>query len=404
MKYHPSYLEAQRELLLHAFEVGCETIPLSQCGGRILAQDVIAIDDVPAFDRSPYDGYALRSEDTVNATKETPKTLEVIEQIAAQEVAHRKIGKNQAIRLMTGAMLPEGADTIIMYEKTQFTDKTVTIFEPLKKNNNIIFKGEDVKKGSVLAKKGTLIDAGLAGTLASQGIDYPLVYKIPKVGIISTGSEIVEVDVEPKLGQIRNSNRHMLETLVKQLGYEPIYLGCVKDDINETCELIEASISKCDVMITTGGVSVGDFDFIPVVLEKIGADILFRGVDMKPGMACAYATYQNKLICGLSGNPASSLTNFYAVAYPAFKKISGISKYEIEEITITLLNDFKKKSLKTRFLRGKMKIVDGMIGMELPKDQGNVVLSSTIGCNMIAIVPAGTQGLKQGTKLKGFTL
>ena len=161
-------------------------------------------------------------------------------------------------------------------------------------------------------------------------------------------------------------------------------------------------LEECDAILSTGGVSVGDYDFTPDAMERAGINILFRGVQLKPGMACAYGEKNGKPVCGLSGNPASSLTNFHAVAVPALKKLAGRTDYMPQKILVTLRNGFSKKSPTTRLLRGTLDLSDGTVGMTLPEEQGNVVISSAIGCNVMAVVPAGSGALEAGTTLEGF--
>lgn len=404
MQNNPGYEQA-RELLLSAVRpVVSERVPLSQCGGRILAADLIAGENVPAFDRSPYDGYAVRSGDTESASRENPVELAVLEEIPAGAVPTKVITPGTAAKVLTGAPIPEGADAVIMYEKTRFTEHSVTLFAPMKTGENIVRTGEDIKKGTVLAGAGTVIDPGLAGTLAAQGEAMPLVYKMPRVAVLSTGSELVEADTVPEAGKIRNSNRYMLEAALRQLGCESVYFGIAGDSVADISARLNSALASCDAVITTGGVSVGDYDLTPAAMEECGVELLLRGVDMKPGMACAYGVREGKLVCGLSGNPASSLTNFYAVALPAIRKLTGRGDYLPCEIPVKLLNGFPKKSPKTRFLRGCLELKNGEVCMALPRDQGNVVLSSTIGCNVMAVVPEGSGALDAGTVLKGFLL
>ena len=400
----PDYMKA-RELRLNAvLPVGTECVPLSKCGGRILANDLIAAENVPPFDRSPYDGYAFRAADTVGASKETPVELRVLEEIPAGAVPTVTVTPGTAVKLLTGAPIPEGADAVVMYEKTEFTERSVTLFAPMRPGENIVRTGEDVCKGAILAKCGDTIDPGIAGTLAAQGAAMPSVYRVPRVGIISTGSELTEADEVPGPGKIRNSNRYTLEAALSAIGCEPVWLGLAGDSAEEICALFKEGLARCDAVVSTGGVSVGDYDLTPDAMELAGAEMLFRGVDMKPGMACAYGVSNGKLLCGLSGNPASAITNFYAVALPALRKLAGRREYVPQEVSVTLSNGIGKKSPKTRFLRGRLELKDGTVCMALPKDQGNVVLSSTIGCNVMAVVPAGSGPLEAGTVLKGFLL
>lgn len=402
MLKNPDFITARNLLVDAVSAVDVEEVPLAECIGRVLAEDVVAADNVPPFDRSPYDGYALRSEDVVQATKENPVTLFIIEEVPAGAVPTAACTKNTAVKILTGAPIPEGADCVINYERTEFTESSVKIFEPVKAGANIVLTGEDVKKGNLLACMGQMIDAGTAGTLASQGIAFPKVYRRPKVGILSTGNEVYEVGEPLAPGKIYNSNRYTLAAALEQIGCEPVYLGLAGDRAEDISNLMYQGLEQCDAILSTGGVSVGDYDFTPDAMEQAGVNMLFRGVQLKPGMACAYGEKNGKLACGLSGNPASSLTNFHAVAVPALKKLAGRKDYAPQEITITLKNRFKRKSPTLRLLRGTLDLSDGTVGMTLPEEQGNVVISSAIGCNVMAIVPAGSGPLEAGTTLKGF--
>lgn len=398
------FISARDILLEHTIPVEQEHLPLAESTGRILAQDLCASEPVPPFDRSPYDGYVFRAEDTILASATHPVTFRILEEVAAGAVPTKPLLPMTATKILTGAPLPEGADAILPYELTHFTTETVTISSPLKSGSNIVRAGEDIQKGQVLAAKGTPIDPGLAGTLASQGIAHPLVYRKPRVGILSTGNEILELEEPLTSGKIRNSNRYTLAAALESIGCTPVYLGISGDSPEEIARYITDGLCSCDALLLTGGVSVGDYDFTPKAMELAGISILIHGINMKPGMACAHGIKDGKLVCGLSGNPASSLTNYYAVVHPALKKLTGRRHCIPTEISITLKHAFKKKSPATRLLRGTLDLSDGMATLVCPKDQGNVVLSSTIGCNAMAIVPAGSGPLESGTKLKGFTL
>lgn len=404
MKDVISYLEARDLLVRLAGPVDTQAIPLKECAGRILGQDLIAQNNVPPFDRSPYDGYAIRSADCMDASPDHPVTLRVLEEIPAGGISHIPVTEGCAVKILTGAPIPEGADAVTMFEKTKYTQNSVTIFAPSQPGSNIIRAGEDVRKGQVLAEAGTPIDPGLIGTLASQNIPRPTVYRIPKVGILSTGSELLEVGDPPVEGKIYNSNQYTLISLLTRLGCQPILLGSAADQVDAICQQILDGLARCDALILTGGVSVGDYDLTPAAMELAGATLLFRGVDLKPGMACAYGIKDGKLICGLSGNPASSMTNFHAVAAPALKKLCGYASFLPETFPVKLANGFPKKSKATRLLRGQLDLSSGEARMVIPGEQGNVVLSSTIGCDIMAIVPAGSDPVPAGTTLNGFLI
>lgn len=402
MLVFPSFFDAQ-EAILHAVSpVGTEKVPLDLCTGRILAADVIAEENVPAFDRTPYDGYAFRSADTAGASREAPVTLTILEEIPAGGISHVSVISGTAVKVLTGAPIPDGADAVINYEATEFTDKEVTLFAPVNAGTNIVYAGEDVKKGSVLAQAGTAIDAGTAGTLAAQGIAEPLVYKKLRVGVLSTGSELVEPWEIPGDGMIRNSNAYTLSAALRENGFEAVYLGIARDTAEGVAEKINQGLASCDAVISTGGVSVGDYDMTPAAMELCGIEMLVSGVKLKPGQACSYGVRNGKLMCGLSGNPASCMTNLYTVALPALRKMSGKHSYKPEYFDITLINGFKKKSSGMRVLRGRLSLRNGRVEMELPERQGNVMLSTTVGCDAMAIVPAGSGPIEPGTTLKGF--
>lgn len=399
-----SFYEARDILLDQVKPTATEHVLLQNCAGRILAQDLIASENIPHFDRSSYDGYAARACDIECASPQKPVTLTILEELPAGAVPQFPVTKGTAAKILTGAPIPEGADVVIPFEFTEFTPDLVTLFTSSKSGANIIRAGEDVAVGQRLANDGDFIDAGLAGTLASQGVILPRVYRLPKIGIICTGNELLEASAPLTPGKIRNSNRHTFEAALLKAGLEPVYLGIAADSEEAIAHLILKGLDACDAILLTGGVSVGDYDATPAAMEMAGAELLIQRIAMKPGMACAYGTKDGKLLCGLSGNPASSLTNFYAVALPALKKLAGRRDHQPAEIYVTLDSDFQKKSRVTRFLRGKLDISSGTAHILLPENQGNVVLSSAIHCDVLAIVPAESDVLAKGTRLKGFLL
>lgn len=406
MKKKTEFSAARDLLLQYVSPVGKEKIPLSECGGRILGEPVYARANVPAFDRSPYDGYAFRAGDTQGAAPDHPVVLRIVEEIPAGAVPTVEITSGTAAKILTGAPIPVGADAVFPYERTQFTETTVSISCRVESGSNIVKMGEDVHQGALLAREGMVIDAGLAGTLAAQGISMSVVYQCPTVGILSTGNEVAAVDLPDPLpqGKVRDSNRYALMALVRQMGCRPCDLGQAGDDAEEICRKLAEGLENCDMILTTGGVSVGDYDLTPRAMELAGTKLFVQGVALKPGMACAYGKREGKLICGLSGNPASALTNFYVVVAPAIRKLCGMTDVLPKEFPVTLAEDFPKKSPCTRLLRGTLDFSDGRICLRISRRQGNVVLSSAVGCNAMAIVPAGSGPVAAGTVLKGFLI
>ena len=415
-----NYYEAKDLLTEHIQPVGTETVGLADIKGRILAEDVIAEENVPCFDRSPYDGYAFKASDTEGADETGGVTLNVIENIRAGQVPVQRVEKGTAIRLMTGAPLPEGADAICKYEDVEeimvspsavvqingrgSEISSIVIKSEYRPGENVIRAGEDIREGTVLALKGSRVDTGLIGTMASLGITKAEVYKRPSAGIISTGDEVVDVDKELPHGKIRNSNRYTIAAALADMGIDSIYLGHASDTKEEMKELILIGEDKTDIIISTGGVSAGDYDIVPDAMEEAGYDLLVHGVGIKPGMACAYGVKNGKLMLALSGNPASSLTNLQCVCMPALKKLCGLSGYEHKMIRMKMKSDFNKGSRGTRFIRGRLETEDGEAVFNAAAGQGNIVISSVIGCNAYAVLQEGSGKPVSGDMIEGFLI
>lgn len=396
---------AARDLLLRAATpVGTERVALEDCAGRILARDLTAVGDVPPFDRAAYDGYALRACDVQTASERTPVTLKIIEEVAAGSLPTRPVTAGTAVKILTGAPIPENADAVIAYERTRFDGREVTLFAPLASGANIVRKGEDVRRGQSLARRGDDIDAALLGTLAAQGAAQPEVFRIPRVGLLCTGSEVIEADAPMTAGKIRNTARYLLTAALQKAGCAVEYLGCAGDCAKEIAALLTEGLARCDLLVTTGGVSAGDYDLTPEAMVRAGAEPLFRGVAIKPGMACAYGVKDGKLLCGLSGNPVAAMLNFSAVALPAIRRLCGRRDCLPQEIELTLASDFEKSGRGTRLLYGSLDLSDGTVRLRFPPRQGGAALGGAVGCDAVAIVPAGSPPLRAGSKLKGFRL
>lgn len=446
-----------RDLLLEAVRpVETEKVPLAESAGRVLAQSVRAQADIPPFDRSPYDGYAFRAEDVAGAGEDCPVTLRIVDYIAAGDVPHVEITPGTAAHLMTGAPVPEGADAVLPFEKTSFTEETVTISAPVKPGSNVVLAGEDVKKGEDLCRAGVRIDAGLAGTLAGQGIFAPLVRRVPLVGILSTGTELLEEGEAPVPGRIYNTNRYALQAACALAGCQSVYIGTARDDEDEICGLIQKALSApaaegaapgsgCDVVLLSGGVSVGDFDCTPAAMEKAGVRLLAHGVSLKPGMAGAYGiwptAYSEDLkdpqkpaaperggktdngtgssvydltsagsesltgipVLGLSGNPAACMTAFYAIVLPVLKKRMGLAEVLPDAVRVRLSREYSRRNQSTRLLRGRIEPGAVIQEMTISERQGNQMLASLAGANALAEIPAGGT-LQAGETAKAFLL
>ncbi|MCY7715487.1 molybdopterin molybdotransferase MoeA [Bacillus altitudinis] len=381
-----------------------EWVPLKNSLGRWIAEDILADHDVPAFDRSPYDGFALRAEDTKDASSEHPVEFEVIDHIGAGIVSAKTIGPFQAIRIMTGAKIPKGANVVIMLELTKTFEKDgksmMSLKRPLKKGDNISRQGEETLKGNVMIKKGSKVTPGVTAILATFGYAVVPVVKKPVIGIISTGTELLQVSDAMVDGKIRNSNLSMVYAQVLEAGGEPLDLGGVSDDFDQSYEAVKAALSKVDMLITTGGVSVGDFDFLPAIYEKLGADVLFNKVAMRPGSVTTVAALSNgQLLYGLSGNPAACFVGFELFVKPI------IYKWCLKEnpfpvfAEAKLTHDFPKANPFTRFVRASLDFAGSQLSVTPTGLDKSSAVTSIAHADCFIVLPGGTRGFCAGDQV-----
>ncbi|AKU32103.1 MULTISPECIES: gephyrin-like molybdotransferase Glp [Bacillus] len=381
-----------------------EWVPLKNSLGRWIAEDILADHDVPAFDRSPYDGFALRAEDTKEASSEHPIEFEVIDHIGAGIVSAKTIGPFQAIRIMTGAKIPKGANVVIMLELTKTFEKDgksmMSLKRRLKKGDNISRQGEETLKGNVMIKKGSKVTPGVTAILATFGYAVVPVVKKPVIGIISTGTELLQVSDAMVDGKIRNSNLSMVYAQVLEAGGEPLDLGGVSDDFDQSYEAVKAALSKVDMLITTGGVSVGDFDFLPAIYEKLGAEVLFNKVAMRPGSVTTVAALSNgQLLYGLSGNPAACFVGFELFVKPI------IYKWCLKEnpfpvfAEAKLTHDFPKANPFTRFVRASLDFAGSQLSVTPTGLDKSSAVTSIAHADCFIVLPGGTRGFSAGDQV-----
>lgn len=387
--------EAVERVLAHAVPAGTETVPLEESAGRILAEPVTASHPVPPFNRSPYDGFALRSEDTAGASGSSRIQFTVIDEIPAGSVSNKTLGENQAARIMTGAPLPDGADAVVMFEQTVEDGDTFTIRKPFEPLENVSLKGEDLAEGEEVVPAGSFIHAGTVAVLATFGYAQVKVARRPAVGILATGTELVGVGEPLEPGKIRNSNGPMIAAQLRRMGIECRTYGAQADDLEAVVGTVERALSETDALITTGGVSVGDFDYLPAVYEKIGAEVLFNKVAMRPGSVTTVAAVGGKLLFGLSGNPSSCFTGFELFTRPAFLKMMGADKLFLPHTKAVLGEDFTKANPFTRFVRA---VYDGKTASPAGFNKSNAVSSIARG-NALIVLPGGTRGFRKGDEV-----
>jgi molybdopterin molybdotransferase len=311
-----SFKQAYDIVMNSAIRMGTEIIPFNDSLNRILAGNVVSDIDMPPFNKSSVDGFACKRSDLTD-------DLEIIETIPAGDWPAKSIAKNQCSRIMTGAPVPTGADCVIMVEETEILPSGKVRFKGSFKKENIAIKGEDVQKGDIVLKAGRKIRPQDIAVMASVGYVSVTVSLMPQIAVISSGSELVEPDVIPGISQIRNSNSSQLMAQVERAGAAGKYYGIAEDDEDKTLSVIKKAISENDIIIITGGVSMGDFDFVPSVLERAGVKILFTRVAVQPGKPTTFGLHPGAIIFGLPGNPVSSFIQFELLIRPLVSKMMG---------------------------------------------------------------------------------
>ncbi len=397
-------LEIAQDILLNLVTVmPTERVALSECWRRILGETVRSDMDFPPFDRSPLDGYALIAEEVVNATPENPVCLKQIDYIPAGGTPNTSVSFGTACRIMTGAPLPPVATGVVRMEDTVVNGDNVTILDGRGADKNICFRGEELFTGEEIVSEGNVINAGIMGMLAVLGKSRPYVFRKPRVALIATGSEIIPVDFPLVPGKIRNSNSYMLSAQVAEAGAQTILLGNASDNVDEISHLLE-SASDCDVFITTGGASVGDYDLIGEVYKKMGITLLFDRVSIKPGMPVLAGTRDGKIYLGLSGNPAAAAISFEQLVRPVLMKMSGRKTWWRPRIKAVLAAPFKKKTGAKRFVWARCWQTGTDILVEPSRAQGNGMLKSAMGANALIVIPENSPALPIGTEVEVILL
>lgn len=373
----------------HVLIKGTERINIRNAFGRVLAQDVVSDINVPPFDKSAMDGYAIRRADLNN-------TLTVVDTLKAGDVPAKVIHENECAKIMTGAPVPEGADCVIMVEMTEITNADKIRFTGTKTNNNIALKAEDIKQGETVLRKGTLLRPQEMAILATAGCYEPLVYMLPEVAVLTTGSEIVEPEQIPAEGKIRNSNAYQLIGQLHSLGIAPHYMGIVKDSEEETYKAITEALHQYDIVLMTGGISMGDYDFVPAVLKRAGVDILVHSIAIKPGKPTLFGKKDNAFIFGLPGNPVSSFITFELFARPFIQAMSGL-RGRGNESEGKLKADFRQKT--SDRMTWLPVFIDQNKEVNFPEYHGSAHIFALCHANALMRVDAGVSEIKAGEKV-----
>ncbi len=366
-----------------------EEISLINSVGRVISKDYFAKFDNPPFDRSPLDGFALKSEDTT-----TPRSLKVIGEECAGDFFSGEINSGECLRIMTGAAMPKGSDCVIRQEDVDFDGENIFITKKLAHHENYCFAGEDIKANSLLVAENTRLTAAHVAVLASQGVANVKVYRKPRIAVASTGDELINPDEKLSAGKIYNSNLFLIASRLIEMGFEPKILGNLPD--NDACaDKIFNLRNEIDLLITTGGVSVGKKDIMHDVVKKIGEKIFWR-VLIKPGAPVIGWKCENFLGIALSGNPFAAYATFELLVRPVLAKISRRADILYKKNRGILANDFPKKSFGRRFIRSRAE--NGKIFLPSRHESGS--LYSAVGCNALVDIPAGSDKLSAGSEVE----
>lgn len=380
-----------------------ETTPLVLSAGRILAEDIVAPINLPEDPNSAMDGYAVRAADLEGAAESSPVRLKVIGEISAGGPFDGRVEEGEAVRIMTGGLLPEGADSVIEVESTSETDGVVAVTRSISPGAAVRPVGEDIRKDAVVIKRGKRVRAGDIGVLASIGINNVPVAVKPKVAILSTGNELVEAHRTPERGRLRNSSGPALYAACVAAGAEPIDFGIVGDDRDDLEEALEQGL-RFDILVTTGGVSAGAYDFVQHVLPEMGVDVKFHKVLIKPGKPILFGTFEDggrtSLVFALPGNPVSSLVTFHWFVVPAIRMMLGMPP-EPYRIRATLTEALRKHDDKRHGRRGILhRSDDGTLAVRTTGTQSSGAMSSMSRGNCLIILDEATGDLSPGDQVE----
>ena len=394
--------DALRVVLESVEPLSTERVFLYDALGRFLAEDVPSDTDKPLFDNSAMDGFAVRYEDVKDASEENPAVLELVGEYSAGTGEEIKVDKGTAVKIFTGAPIPEGADTVVPVEYTETEGGKVYIKRAFKKGSNVRLRGEDVREGEVVLPRGHEIRGYEVGMLAFVNRAVVEVYRRPKVAVLSTGDELLEVgETQKRPSQIRSSNHHMLYSLIESAGGIPHQLGIAPDDPEELLRVLK-TCKDYDIFITTGGVSMGEKDYVQYLVSEVGVDVKFHKLRIKPAKPVLFGTYgKNKLFFGLPGNPVSCGVAFDLLVYPAIRTILGAREVFKKKVTAVLTRDFTRRDAKRReFARARVWFEEGRFLCEPLAKQQSHMLTSLVEANAYLVVYEGVNELKKGEEVE----
>ncbi|MBI5631276.1 MAG: molybdopterin molybdotransferase MoeA [Elusimicrobia bacterium] len=393
--------EALRLILENTARLSAESVPLADSVGRVLAEDIYSKEDLPPFDNSAMDGFAVRLLDCSHASRQNPALLTIKETVRAGTLAQYEVQPGEAVKIMTGAPIPKGADAVVMKEVTRPEENgQVSILQAPESGDHIRCHGEDIRAGVLILTKGIRIRPYEVALLAAQGIDHLFVVKKPRISILATGDELMDVAESLTPGKIRNSNGPALAAALARWEAAVQPHGIVKDDPVLMRKALEASSIRSDVLLVSGGVSVGDFDYTKILLEELGLKVVFWKAAIKPGKPLLFGLWNRKLVFGLPGNPVSAMVCLEEFVRPALEKLQGHAPgYPSYHLSGRAANDYPKPKDRQQYLFCQAEREENGYKLQIIRPQGSAMLGMACKANALAIAPLGVSRVKQGDTL-----
>ncbi|MBN1383090.1 MAG: molybdopterin molybdotransferase MoeA [Deltaproteobacteria bacterium] len=391
--------KALSEILNTIHPLGSEKVNILEGLGRVIGEDIYAPRNIPPKDNSAMDGYAVRFQDTAPATQEKPVIMEVIEDIPAGKIPSKIVGPGQTARIMTGAPIPDGANAVVRMEDTEKDGKTVKIFTPVTQGYDMRYAGEDVRQGERIITKGDILKPADIGMLAALGRSFIPVYQKPLVAILATGDELVDIDENPGPWKIISSNSYSLAALVLECGAIPLQLGIAKDTREDLLAAFESAL-RADIILSSGGVSVGDYDLVKDIMKEVGNRMEFWRVAMKPGKPLAFGNLRGIPLFGLPGNPVSSMVSFEQFVRPSILKMMGHQNLYRPAVKAILQEDIElKQEPRRHFIRATVSWEEGIYKAASTGEQGSGILKSMVQANGLIVLSEDTVMVKKGTEV-----
>lgn len=393
-----TYTEAVKKVLNNSLKQVVKKADILDSLDHIIAEDIFSGDNIPVNDNSAMDGFAVNTKDLKGASKNNPVLLKISDfDIAAGNSNKNTLKDKHCIKIMTGAPIPIGCDCVVKKEDVQVKDNMAFFSQEHKPFENIRLKGEDIKKGDRVFTKGYKVTPAAIGVLASLGINKVSIFKSPLIGVISTGSELIDINQEITFGKVRDSNSFSLCAQIAETGSRYLRYGIIEDDKEKLHSAIKKAVSECEIVLISGGVSVGDYDYIKEILEDLKSKEIFWSVNQKPGKPLAFHILENKLIFGLPGNPVSAMVCFEIYIRPLIRKMMGFRDIFRKIIDVKLSHDINNKSGRTEFVRvvlGKDK--NGHFVATKTGSQGSGILTSMSKADGLIVIDSDKGGLKEG--------